>query len=122
MNEEWLPVAGYEDSYHVSNLGNVKRLARKQQQTSHTGGAYWRMFPERLLALIKHPTGYITVRLSVQGKAVTKRVHKLVALAFIENKECKLEINHKDKDRHNNIVTNLEWCTRQENEDHKHAN
>ena len=121
MRECWADIEEYYGLYEVSNLGNVRSLDKTIKTVGNYNVEYSRFYPGKQLALINHPTGYITVRLSHMGKAKTRRVHKLVALAFIDNIEDKLEINHKDKDRHNNCVSNLEWCTRQENEDHKHA-
>ena len=55
--------------------------------------------------------GYLIVELRQRGKKKHKRVHRLVAEAFIANPSLLPEVNHKDENKHNNIVTNLEWCT-----------
>lgn len=66
--------------------------------------------------------GYKRVTLSINGKEERWSVHRLVALLFIPNPDKKLEVNHKDGNKENNSVSNLEWCTRSENEKHAHAN
>ena len=62
--------------------------------------------------------GYLTVDLYKNGKRSTRRVHILVAEAFIPNPECKPEVNHRDGNKHNNRVDNLEWVTHKENCEH----
>lgn len=62
--------------------------------------------------------GYVYVYLCTKSKHTTLKVHRLVAMAFIPNPENKKEVNHKDGDKLNNNVSNLEWCTRSENNLH----
>ena len=62
--------------------------------------------------------GYRRITLSINGKEERWSVHRLVAVLFIPNPEQKLEVNHKDGNKQNNDVSNLEWCTRSENERH----
>lgn len=69
----------------------------------------------------KTATKYRSVGLYWKGKQKRALVHRLVAQAFIPNPDNKPEINHKDGDKSNNHVSNLEWCTRQENCQHYHA-
>lgn len=77
----------------------------------------------RELKALKMTKGYRGVRLYLSStKAVTKKIHRLVALAFIDNPEGKEQVNHIDGDKSNNCVSNLEWCTNQENHDHKCRN
>lgn len=68
--------------------------------------------------------GYCIVNIKdpVDGKWRTRRVHRLVAEAFLPNPEGKPEVNHKDGDKSNNCVSNLEWATSKENKDHGWAN
>lgn len=101
MEEVWKDIEGYEGLYQVSNLGRVKRVT--------TG---------RILKGMVSGSGYIQVDLSKQGATSKKLIHRLAAQAFIPNPENKLEVNHIDEDKTNNKVDNLEWATRQENNNH----
>jgi len=100
-NEEWRDVLGFEGLYQVSNLGRVKRLARKDR--------LGRTKPAKLLT----PTGtrYKSVSFTVDGQWYNKLVHRLVATAFVPNPDNLREINHLDGDITNNRADNLEWCT-----------
>lgn len=91
--EEWKNVIGYEGLYEVSNKGNVRNVRRN-----------------KLLRLQKNQ-GYIRVGLSKNGIKTWLRVHRLVAQAFLPNPDNLPQINHKDEDKTNNSVDNLEWCT-----------
>jgi len=62
--------------------------------------------------------GYLRVGLQIKGVLETRKVHRLIAQAFIPNPDNKPEINHKDFNKKNNCVSNLEWCTRAENMAH----
>jgi len=100
--EIWKDVVGYEGKYKVSNLGRVKSLHL-------IWNGELRIISQRL-----SPRGYCLIHLC----KITYRVHTLVALAFIPNIENKPEINHKDGNKQNNNVENLEWATRAENNLH----
>lgn len=106
MNEIWKPVVGYEGLYEVSNLGNVRSLN-------------WRNTGEvRNLYLKKQRYGYRQVELYFKNKPKMVTVHRLVATAFIPNPNNLPQINHKDLDKTNNNVENLEWVTASENAKH----
>lgn len=98
MQELWKPIKGYEKEYEISNFGRVKSLNRK-----YTKG--------RVLKLHKHSTGYIYCCLSKNGKVANKRVHILVAQAFVENKKNLPIVNHINEQKEDNKASNLEWCT-----------
>lgn len=97
--EEWLPIEGYEN-YQVSNLGRVKSLKYGK---------------EKILSQCRLKNGYLYVVLCKNGKMKGFRVHRLVAMAFLENPNNYTCINHKDEDKTNNCVDNLEWCTQKYN-------
>lgn len=108
--EQWKDIEGYEGLYQVSNLGNVKSLNR----TSIKEGRDYRV-KEKILKTFLCSSGYPTVVLSNNGKKETLMVHRLVALHFIPNPHKYEQINHKDENKNNNNVDNLEWCTQDYN-------
>lgn len=109
-NEIWKDIAGYDGLYQVSNLGRVKSVLRIVQN-----GNKQRRVDERIMIPVKTKGGYIRVTLKDHGRNKTKTIHRLVAEAFIPNKSNLPQINHKDEDKTNNKVENLEWCTAQYN-------
>ena len=108
-NEQWLPIEGYEDLYQVSNLGRVKSLERKITYRNSL-----KTVKERIL---KQATkkGYQQVCLCKDGNIKWFSVHRLVANAFIDNPNNYEQVNHKDENKCNNHVSNLEWCNRKYN-------
>ncbi len=108
--EEWKDVVGYEGSYEVSNLGNVRS---KNREFINKKGAI-RKIKGRLLKQMGKMNWYKSVNLSRK----TFRVHRLVAQAFLPNYDNKPFVNHIDGDKTNNTVNNLEWCTPKENSEH----
>lgn len=114
MDEVWREVKGYEGIYEVSNLGRVRSLERFRK---NNGGL--QKTPQRLLSLdrVNHK-GYVLVHLSKNGTNKNISLHRLVADAFIPNPGGKAQVNHKDGDKRNNSVDNLEWVTGKENINH----
>ena len=96
-NEEWRPIQECP-TYAVSNYGQVKNL-----KTNH------------ILAGVPDKDGYMRVCLQKNGKQINRRVHRLIAQAFLENPKELPCVNHKDENKANNCVDNLEWCTYQYN-------
>ena len=96
MKEIWKDIEGYEGFYQVSNFGKVRSLINKQI---------------KILKTRVHPNGYELINL----KGKTFRLHYLVAKTFLENPKKYKEINHKDENKLNNRVDNLEWCNRKYN-------
>jgi hypothetical protein len=105
--EVWKDVEGYEGIYQISNYGRVKSLERNIKRSD--GGSFY--FAQRILKY-KKSRGYDSIGL-FKGRKEGKyfRVARLVGAAFIPNPENKPQINHKDENRHNNMASNLEWCT-----------
>ena len=99
----WRPITNYEGLYEVSNQGEVRSIKKNTV----------------LRQTIGKKNGYCYVCLSKNGRSIRKLVHRIVAMAFIENPLDKRTVNHKDGDKTNNNVKNLEWATYSEN--HKHA-
>lgn len=114
--EIWKPTK-YK-GYEVSNKGRVKAKAR---QVKYKDGRIAN-FQERILKHTINPKGYAVVYPSINGKKYSCLVHRLVAEAFIPNKDNKPQINHKDGIKTNNNVDNLEWVTNLENHQHKLEN
>jgi len=104
MEEIWKDIDGYNGLYQISNYGRVKSLIK------HNGT------DERILKPIKNLNGYLQVNLSKKGKLNIYSIHRLVAQAFIPNDDLlKTEINHKDENKINNNVNNLEWVDHKSN-------
>lgn len=117
MEEIWRDIEGYEGIYRVSNLGRVKSLARNIYLHE------WPMpLKERILKPYPNKKGYLGIDLRKDNKRKCPRVHRLVAQAFITNPENKPQVNHKDCNKTNNKVDNLEWCNNSENQIHAWAN
>ena len=110
-SEIWKDVVGYEGLYKVSNKGNVHSVARKDSMGRKWGGVTLR--PSH-----NNTGGYLSVDLYKNGTRKKKRVHRLVAEVFIPNPNNYSEINHKDENKTNNHVENLEWCTSKYNINH----
>lgn len=109
--ETWLPVVGYEGRYEVSNHGRVKsckrfRVGKRGAET---------LVGERLMRQTHDHSGYLKVCLRDGGKSSNHSVHQLVARSFIPNPSGYDQINHKDENKENNDVRNLEWCTQKYN-------
>lgn len=119
--EEWRDIDGYEGLYQVSNYGRVKSVERDVQFVKNTGTVFSKHFPERILSQNMSTPGYYTVMLykdnKENGPKESKRfgVHQLVAEAFLPNPMGLRDVNHKDEDKTNNVVTNLEWMTHRDN-------
>lgn len=118
--EVWKDVEGYEGLYQVSNLGRVKRLTSKVSQKNRNGKYIDYVYKERLLSQETININYKRVSLSKQNKITRFQVHRLVAMAFLENTKNKPCVNHIDGNPSNNNVENLEWCTYSENERHSY--
>jgi len=114
MNEVWRPVEDYEGLYEISNYGNVKSLSRKVFVTNKYNAKSTRKIKSKIL--IKQYIGtYYVVSLCKNGKYKQHYIHRLVATSFLENKNNYNYINHKDENKLNNFVDNLEWCTQKYN-------
>ena len=103
MNEIWKTIEDYPN-YMVSNMGRIKRLS--------TG--YYRRTEKILIPQLQN-NGYLHIKLSQNGKPKCFLLHRLVAQTFLPNPDNLPQVNHKDEDKTNNRVDNLEWCDRKYN-------
>lgn len=101
--EIWRDIQGYEGLYQISSMGRVKSLN------------YGRTGKEGILKQRITKNGYLYVTFYKEGKEKNFYIHRLVATAFIPNLENLLEVNHKDENKQNNCVDNLEFCIHQYN-------
>lgn len=102
MEEIWKDIPDYEGIYQASNLGNIKRIETQRI----------------LKKYVNKTNGYAYIHLSKHNKTKVLRVHRLIAKTFIENKNNKPYVNHKDGNKLNNNINNLEWCSQKENIQH----
>lgn len=110
MKEIWKDIKGYKGLYQISNFGRVKSFIK------------WRGTDVRILSPFCITGNYQQVVLIKNKKKKYLSIHRLVAEAFIANKDKKNCINHKDCNKLNNHVDNLEWCTYSENIKHAYKN
>lgn len=108
--EIWKDVLGYEGFYQVSNKGNIYSVARKDALGRKIGG--------RTLKPRYHKDGYLQVILCKNGIRKNKLIHRLVLETFVENPNNLPEVNHKDENKINNGLSNLEWCDTSYNNNH----
>lgn len=103
--EEFKDIQGYENLYKVSNYGNVKSLFKGEDKA--------------IILKTSIVAGYVSCGLWNRGKGKMIKNHRVEAQAFIPNPDNLPEVNHKDGDKLNNHVDNLEWCTERENSCHR---
>ncbi len=114
MKEIWKDIEEYEGLYQISNLGRVKRILFINNIISK---------PEnRILSNKLDNLGYVQVTLCKNGTRKYKRIHRLAAKAFLPNPNNLPCVNHKDGDKNNNRIDNLEWCTHSYNTKHALSN
>lgn len=105
------PIKGYESNYFITDSGEIYSNPRKGTVSS-----------ERLKRKHKNKFGYYQVVLMKDGVAKTHLVHRLMAINFIDNPFCLEQVNHKDGNKLNNNVSNLEWCSKRYNTQHAFNN
>lgn len=108
MKEEiWKDIEGFEGLYQVSNLGRVKSLDRYVNAKSNS-----KCFKKgKILKIRTNWDGYKGVTLCKKGRKYKFQLHRLIAQAFIPNPHNYPIINHKDENKSNNCIENIEWCT-----------
>lgn len=109
--EYWKPVVEYEGLYMVSNWGRIKSFDTYRKGPNGS----IRFCKGKILKPSTDKDGYLKVVLYKNGKEKTFLIHRLVAEAFLPNPNNLTEVNHKDENKLNNNVNNLEWCNRKFN-------
>lgn len=101
MDEQWRPVVGYDEAYEISDFGKVRNARTGKMLHPALAGA-----------------GYEYVWMCINGKRVNRYIHRLVIASFVGPIEKGMEVNHKDGDKRNNVLQNLECVTHAENQRH----
>lgn len=114
MQEIWKDIEEFRGKYQVSNIGRIRSLDRLN---IYKNGSK-RIEKGKILSLSHNKLGYIQVLLHKENKRYSRRVHRLVAQAFISNPNNYNEINHIDGNKENNKTDNLQWCNRTQNVRH----
>lgn len=99
--EKWLDIVGYEGEYRVSSLGRILSIKNN-----------------KIMKLQRKSNGYLTIKLTKNGISKYYLVHRLVAQNFLENTDKKPQVNHKNRIKDDNRLSNLEWVTESENSKH----
>ena len=117
----WKSIPGYEGIYEASTLGEIRSIERNIM-INRKSRQYIRRQPSKMLKYYTDKDGYFGVGLyDLNHKGVTYRVSRLIALTFIPNPNGFPQVNHKDLNRKNNCVDNLEWCDNTYNVNYKDA-
>lgn len=113
MKEEWkiIEIPEFQGNYEVSTLGRIRTIPHLCRDKF--GRERW--VGEHIKATRINPKGYKMINVRYDNKHYTFRVHRIVALTFLPNPDNLPEVNHKDEDKGNNRVDNLEWCTHKYN-------
>lgn len=105
--EVWKDIRGYENLYQSSTFGRARSLDNYRKGRNGS----LRFCKGKILKPSTDKDGYLLVGLCKNGKQKTYKVHRLVAEAFIPNPNNLPQVNHKDENKQNNFVSNLEWCS-----------
>lgn len=111
--EKWktIDIPEFQGNYEVSTLGRIRTIPH--ECCDKLGRKRW--VAECIKATRLNPKGYKMINVRYNRKHYTFKVHRIVAQTFIPNPNNLPEVNHKDEDKQNNSVDNLEWCTHQYN-------
>lgn len=102
--EVWKKIK-YYPNYEVSDLGNVRRILKSGKT--------------KTLKSVDNGNGYMRLNLYKNGKQAKHYIHRLVANAFLSNRNQLPEVHHRDHDKTNNTLKNLEWVSSEENNSYK---
>ena len=112
MKEQWKKIKDYEN-FEISNLGRIRTIRRYVKNKNS-----YRLIKQHIIKTRVKDNGYVIISLRKDGERKIKDfyIHRLVAEAFIPNPENKPHINHLDYNKQNNYASNLDWCSRKENQ------
>lgn len=114
MNEEWKTIPGY-DNYEASSLGRIRSLDYEEEIANRWGSTTIRRHTGRVLKSWINKKGYNYVSLGAKNK---KEAHYWIAMTFLGPRKDAMEVNHKNGNKSDNSVENLEWVTRSQNSRH----
>ena len=116
QDEIWVDVEGFVGYYQISNKGRLKVLGAFVKNLGNFANGYVKKVNIKEINLDKH--GYCITKLCKNGNCVPRKVHRLVAKAFLPNPNNWPQVNHIDGNKQNNAVENLEWCSAAHNIKH----
>lgn len=114
-NEVWKDISGYEGLYQVSNYGRVKSVGKIVNGSNQYGINFQYFRKDKILKPIRDNWGYLRVSLYKDNIKMAKRIHRVVAETFMPNNHNYTIINHKNGNKEDNSVDNLEWCSQSHN-------
>ena len=112
IKPKWKDIIGYENEYQINQFGEIRTLKDSPKLKKY----------DVLKPQISKRNGYVYQMLYKNGKEKLLRVHRLVAMAFLPNPNNLPQVNHKDGNKQNNSVDNLEWCEQSDNMKHDYKN
>lgn len=123
VNEIWKPIyqfrgINYQGKYEISNIGNVRSLDRIIQVDGEIHKGFNKKLKGRMLPVKIDGNGYLSAVLNSRYKSTAAQIHRLICIHFIDNPNNYPIINHKDGNKLNNSIDNLEWCTYSHNLTH----
>ena len=117
MKEIWKDIKGYEHKYQISNFGNVK-IKENKFMKMNMGEIREHIQKEKIMKPTNNGKNYLKIGLYKDNKHKNKYIHRLVAEHFLDNKYNLPQVNHKDGNKHNNHINNIEWVSAKENMHH----
>ena len=115
--EQWVPIKGFEGFYAISNCGEIESYQREVPANNRFATYQYKVPGKKRIGNTNKRYPSVCL-IDKDGKRYYKSIHRLVAEHFIPNPHNKPQVNHKDGNKQNNVVKNLEWVTASENRKH----